>query len=385
MHIQKLRLTKFRNFDDATVVFSQGTNLILGNNGEGKTNLLEAIHLLGLGRSHRERKDANLIKFGETYYRVEGHFVGNNIKCTIEIGFDGERKIIKINGKESRATQLVGLVGIVISAPDDIEIVKGSPSLRRAFLDVAICQIDRRYLATLQRYHRILAQRNTLLKSLQGKSNSEKQIQTWDDKLTEAGSFVIERRLEYIQRLAPIFEVNLSTILGRQVKASLVYLPKGYSLETKIESALRIELKRMHEIEIARGYTLVGPHCDDLRLDVEGRDLRIFGSEGEQRSAVIALKCAEADLLSAEVRRPPIVLLDDVFAELDETRSKAVGALISRFDQIILTSSRGPQLEKEGINKIVVSDGKVIQYGRDGEGRKYSGSIDSEDGYKCSH
>ncbi len=363
MHIKKIRLTNFRNFVDVTVSFSQGPNLIVGENGEGKTNLLEAIHLLAIGRSHRERRDANLIRFGAGYYRVEGHFFSNDLKWIVEIGFDGDRKLIKINGKEAKPSELIGLVGIVVSAPDDIEIIKGSPMRRRSFLDMAISQIDKQYLVTLQRFHRILVQRNTLLKSSQSNADSRRQIQAWDEKLVEAAAFLVEKRLEYIGLLTPKFEDNLRTIVGRSIKAKIVYFPKGYALDERLGLALKKGLERVHQIEIARGYTLVGPHCDDVQFDIDGRNLRVFGSEGEQRSAVIALKCAEADTLIERARRSPILLLDDVFAELDERRSQALSALISKFDQIILTSSRGPQISQDAVNILRVEGGRVVQHG----------------------
>ncbi|MGQ9809754.1 MAG: DNA replication/repair protein RecF [bacterium] len=385
MHIRKIRLTNFRNFTDVTVWFSKGPNLILGNNGEGKTNLLEAIHLLGLGRSHRERKDANLMKLGTGHYRVEGQFLSKDLNWIIEVGFDGDRKVIKVNGKEAKPTELIGLVGIVVSAPDDIDIIKGSPSLRRSFIDIAISQIDREYLITLQRYQRILNQRNTLLRSSQIRPDLGREIRTWDNKLIEAGSILIEKRIEYIRLLTPIFERNLRTVAERSLRASVVYVPKGYRLDQRVDEALRKELERLRDFEIARGYTLAGPHSDDLCFSVDGKDLRVFGSEGEQRSAVIALKCAEADLLISQVHRPPILLLDDVFAELDERRSEAVGALISKFDQIILTSSREAEVTWGALNVIRIKEGSVIQDGGARECGEYSRTFDPEDGHKCSH
>lgn len=374
MHIQRIRLTSFRNFADADVEFAEHRNLIVGANAQGKTNLLEAIHILGVGRSHRDRKDQNLVKFGEVFYRIEGTFQHIGVKTVIEVAYSEDRKRIKINGKDSRPASLIGLSPVVISSPDDIDLVKRSPGYRRAFLDMAISQVSREYLGTLQSYARALAQRNVLLKRAQERTIGRGETDVWDDALVDLGAKIVAMRLAFLAEIEPGVEQNFSVMSGVATKIDLVYEPRGFtvgnstgnSTVTEVRAGLAEALRANRALELARGFTLFGPHVDDFKFMCDGRDngrdIRLFGSEGEQRTAVLALRCAEVNITRAKIGHYPIVLLDDVFAELDEGRSKALTSLISGFDQIVLTSSRPGPLGDSEMRKIVVTRGR-ISYG----------------------
>ena len=361
MRIRKIRLTNFRNFRDETLEFGPRRNLLIGANAQGKTNVLEAIHLLGVGRSHRERRDANLVRFGETYYRIEGEFEDIGVRTTIEAGYDEERKRIRINGKEARPSDLIGLVGVVVSSPDDIDLVKGSPGHRRQFMDIAISQMSRQYLASLQKYVRALAQKNRLLKAVQSGRAGASDIAVWDQTLVTAGAAVVDARLEFLDTIGREVETNFSTISGVETGIDLTYEARGYGPGGGEDTGRLLEtaMKGQRDIEIARGYSIVGPHVDDFRLLAGGRDMRRFGSEGEQRTGVLALRCAEVTAMKAKTGRYPIVLLDDVFAELDDTRTSALTALISEYDQIVLTSSRPAPAEADNLRIISIADGRV--------------------------
>jgi len=387
LRIQKIHLTNFRNFADEWVEFGPRRNLIMGSNAQGKTNLLEAIHILGVGRSHRDRKDANLVRFNEDFYRIEGIFDDIGVRTVIEVSHSGERKRLRLNGKDIKPAELIGLVGVVISSPDDINLIKGSPGLRRTFLDMAISQSSREYLGNLQHYVRALAQRNKLLKAYQERRVRAADATAWDRRLIEAGAKVVGGRIKYLSEIAPEVGRNFDFMAGggkpagegadahamtgetSQVKAadespgsvSLLYQPKGYTVDDggEVEERLAAALEAHREIEMIRGYSLYGPHVDDFRFLADGRDIRLFGSEGEQRTSVLALRCAEVSAMQRRTGRYPVVLLDDVFAELDEARSTALTALISGFDQILLTSSRLIPLPDDDIHQITVSEGKV--------------------------
>ena len=378
MRIRKLHLTNFRNFDDLTVDFSDRRNVILGANAEGKTNILDAVHMLGVGRSHRERRDSNLVKFGEAYYRIEGVFDHIGVKTTIEVAYNADGKRIRLNGKEAKGPDLIGLAAVVITSPDDIDLVKGGPQLRRRFLDIAISQTSREYLKTLQQYVRALAQRNTLLRDARDKGDRPNTA-VWDRILVEAGSRVVAHRLGFLELLTPKVEANSRLISGGSGEVALPYESKSYDAGgagasvsdeaaanhiASIASALMEAVNRNRDSEIARGYTLVGPHVDDFRFVVDGRDIRQFGSEGEQRTSVLSLRCAEAMAIEERLGKAPIVLLDDVFAELDNARGAALISLISGFDQIILTSARQSPLGGEKVNRIHLKD-RMVTY--DGE------------------
>jgi DNA replication and repair protein RecF len=371
LRIKKIHLTNFRNFADEWVEFGPGRNLILGSNAQGKTNLLEAIHILGVGRSHRDRKDANLVSFNEDFYRIEGVFDHIGVRTVIEVSNSAERKRLRLNGKEIKPAELIGLVGVVISSPDDINLIKGSPGLRRTFLDMAISQSSREYLGNLQHYVRALAQRNKLLKAYQERRVPAADATAWDRRLIEAGSRVVMGRVRYLAEIAPEVGRNFD-FMARGEGApcgepespgtvELPYQPKGYSLDDGCEAEERLAaaLEAHRELEMIRGYSLCGPHVDDFGFLADGRDIRQFGSEGEQRTSVLALRCAEVSAMQRRTGRYPVVLLDDVFAELDEARSTALTALISGFDQILLTSSRLIPLPDDDIHQITVSGGKV--------------------------
>jgi DNA replication and repair protein RecF len=396
LRIQRIHLTNFRNFADEWVEFGPRRNLILGSNAQGKTNLLEAIHILGVGRSHRDRKDANLVKFNEDFYRIEGVFDHIGVRTVIEVSNNAERKRLRLNGKDIKPAELIGLVGIVISSPDDINLIKGSPGLRRTFLDMAISQSSREYLGNLQHYVRALAQRNKLLKAYQESRVRAADATAWDRRLIEAGARVVRGRIKYLAEIAPEVGRNFDFIAGAGTPAgaadadsgkrsgvtggtgqpeaapespptesrrsvSLPYQPRGYTVDDggNVEERLAAALEAHRKIEMIRGYSLYGPHVDDFRFLANGRDIRQFGSEGEQRTSVLALRCAEVSAMQRRTGRYPVVLLDDVFAELDEARSTALTALISGFDQILLTSSRLIPLPDDDIHQIIISEGKA--------------------------
>jgi DNA replication and repair protein RecF len=382
LRIRTLRLTNFRNFGDLSVDFSDRRNLILGANAEGKTNILDAVHMLGVGRSHRERRDANLVKFGEEYYRIEGIFEHVGVKTTIEIAYNAEGKRIRINRKEARGPDLIGLAAVVITSPDDIDLIKGGPLVRRRFLDIAVSQTNREYLKTLQVYVRALAQRNMLLRNAKDKGRKP-DARVWDKALVETGARIVAFRLAFLEALVGRVEAGFNLISSGAGRIALVYEPRAYRLAgapdgvkidgiactrpvapEPIAAAFMEAIERNRDNEIARGYTLVGPHVDDFGFLVDGRDVRQFGSEGEQRTAVLSLRCAEAGAIEEGLGKAPIVLLDDVFAELDDARSEALISLISGFDQIILTSSRQSPLGDEEVHRIRVKDGRVTYDGK---------------------
>jgi DNA replication and repair protein RecF len=375
LRILKIHLTNFRNFRDEVVEFGPSRNLLIGANAQGKTNVLEAIHLLGVGRSHRDRRDASLVRFDESYYRVEGVFEHIGVRTTIEVGYDEERKRIRINGKEARPADLIGLVGVVVSSPDDIDLIKGPPGIRRQFLDIAISQISREYLVLLQKYVRALAQRNRLLKAIQLRNAPAAEAAPWERTLITTGSAIVDTRLRFLHDVRPEVEANFGVISGGQTPVDLAYDAKGYRPGTDGDTAdlLAAAFRAQREAEIARGYTIVGPHVDDFRVLTEKRDIRRFGSEGEQRTGVLALRCAEVSAMQAKTGRYPIVLLDDVFAELDDARSRALTALISDYDQIVLTSSRPAPEKAEDLWTVSISEGRVDACGPAGEGGEHTG------------
>jgi DNA replication and repair protein RecF len=384
LHIERIGFTNFRNFDRIEVPFRGRSTLVVGANAQGKTNLLEGIHILCVGRSHRDRRDQNLVRFGQAFYRVEGVFQHIGVRTTVEVAFgqdNGEdRKHIKINSKEARPASLIGLAPVVISSPDDIDLIKRSPHYRRTFLDMALSQVSKEYLTNLQRYNRALAHRNVLLKRAAEGGRPGADTAVWDQALVDLGADIVEARLAFLADVRPTVEANFGVMSGKATRINLGYEPRGYGLghddsgrtpaapqAATVAEGLRAGLEATRQMELARGFTLVGPHVDDFGFACDGRDIRVFGSEGEQRTAVLALRCAEVTVMREKIGYHPIVLLDDVFAELDEGRSRALTALISGFDQIVLTSSRPGPVADGDLSRITVAEGR-LDYGTRGAG-----------------
>lgn len=366
MRIERITLTNFRNFSSAAVEFGPRRNLVLGPNAQGKTNLLEAIHILCVGRSHRDRKDENLVRFGETFYRIEGAIEHIGVRTTIEVAYGDERKRIRVNAKETRPANLIGLTPVVASSPEDIDLIKRSPAYRRTFLDMALSQLGREYLVTLQQYMRALAHRNVLIRQRQEGRVSRSEADVWDKAVVDLGERIVTARIAFLAEMEPKVGESFSAMSGAPAGAQLIYEPRGYGLEggaSGVREGLTAALEATRHLELVRGFTLFGPHVDDFKFLCDGRDIRLFGSEGEQRTAVLALRCAEVSLIRAKAGYYPIVLLDDVFAELDEARSRALTSLISNFDQILLTSSRGAPLAEGDIEEIIVAEGRIT-YGK---------------------
>jgi DNA replication and repair protein RecF len=283
------------------------------------------------------------------------------VRTTIEAAYDEERKRIRINGKEARPADLIGMVRVVVSSPDDIDLVKGSPGYRRQFLDIAISQMSREYLVSLQKYVRALAQKNRLLKTAQTGNVRGPETAVWDSTLVATGAAIVDARLRFLEDIRREVEGNFSKISGVETSIDLIYDARGYKPGDEGETAdlLASAVEAQREVERARGYSMVGPHVDDFRLLAGGRDMRRFGSEGEQRTGVLALRCAEVMAMKTRTGRYPIVLLDDVFAELDDARTRALTALISGYDQIVLTSSRPAPEEAVDVWTIAISDGRA--------------------------
>ena len=356
MFLDRIGLQNFRNFENEAVELPEEGAVLIGANGQGKTNLLEAIYYLEIFRSFRGARDEQLIGFGAEYFRVEGRLKDSSGGEAVEVAVgyvrNGRRKKVTINGGEpDRMAEGIGRVGAIIFTASDVEMVAGGPGARRRFLDIILSLVEPGYLATLQRYRQILTQRNELLRDRTDASD----LSAWNDGLVSAGSQIIEARARWIASARPSFTRHYETISGGQ-RAAMEYVPSVSSpgpsgdgaTPTREEwaGAFAAHVERVAERERRRGVTVVGPHRDDLGLGMSNGDeavnLRTFGSAGQQRSAAIALRMVEAETLRSSTGRQPIVMLDDVFAELDPDRASRIIGLLSQqeWGQIIVTSPK---------------------------------------------
>ncbi len=317
MYIKSLHLKNFRNYDEQSLTFDEKTNVFQGNNAQGKTNLLEALYLFSMGKSFRTHVDTDLIRFGEDYLKAELTFCDRNREHTLEIIVLRERKKqIKINGVTiSRLSELMGHLNVVLFYPEELGLVKEGPGVRRRFMDVAISQLRPGYYHTLGRYHRVLDQRNKLIKKIRqsGSDSLADTLSVWNEQLVSYGIELMKYRQEFMQRLGVLAEKAHYEASGE--KLTLDYKPWFETKEAFLDK-LASGLSR----ELEQGYTLYGPHREDFGIYINDAEAKVFGSQGQQRSAVVSLKLAQADLLFEEYGEYPVLLLDDIMSELDQNR-----------------------------------------------------------------
>lgn len=324
MHLATLELRAFRNYDALTIAFSPGLNVLYGDNAQGKTNLLEAIHFLATGRSHRTSRDLDMVKEGEEELLARASVVRRTGTIDLELRLGAAtRKQLKINGiAEKKIAKLVGSLAVVLFSPDDLQLLKGPPAGRRRFLDLELSQISQTYLHHLMAYNRLLQQRNSLLKQ---PALDQGLLAVYDQQLVETGAQLVVRRAEAVRRLSPIASHYHRMLSEGREDLVLEYQSQGLGEDgaadlESVRRRLERELARVRGEELRRQVTLVGPHRDDVGFWIAGRDARLYASQGQQRTAVLALKLAELDFMTAEIGEAPLLLLDDVASELDPHR-----------------------------------------------------------------
>ena len=344
MRLSNLAIAGFRNIANIRVEPGTRFNLLYGLNGQGKTNLLEAIYLLGSSRSFRNARLPELIRHDQRIAQIQGEIESGGIRSVIRLTLETGGRRVEIDGKAvQRASELHGRLNSVVFSPDDTGMVRFGPEARRRYLDRAVYMGDIGYLHCWHGYQRILKQRNHLLKTAERAG-----LDTWTEKMAEAGAEVIERRLRFVRLLGDILQQHYGTIAGTGEVAGISYRPEGV-LATDRES-IRLELLELFNRHLRNderyGTTSSGPHRDDLILSLDNRPLKAFGSQGQQKSFVLALKMAEMDNLQTIFGEPPLLLLDDMSSELDARRSgNLMDFLTARDTQVFITTTeRSPAL-----------------------------------------
>lgn len=327
MHINKLLLTDYRNYHTLHLAFENRVNVFIGENAQGKTNVMEAIYVLAMARSHRTSKDKELIRWEQPFARVEGALTNRYGAMKMEMMFSSRGKKVKLNGLEKkRLSDYIGACTIVMFAPEDLALVKGSPQLRRRFLDMEMGQIYTVYLYYLSQYYKILKQRNQWLKQVQQKQTAfdESMWHVLTEQLVNAGAEVVFKRYGFLRKLEgwarPVHtEISRGEEILTLQYESTIKTAEEDGLET-IRSVFFDQLDELKEQETRRGTTVVGPHRDDLIFLVNGRNVQTYGSQGQQRTTALSVKLAEIELIHEKTGEYPILLLDDVLSELDDHR-----------------------------------------------------------------
>lgn len=353
MFLSKLHLTNFRNFTNVSLSF-ESANLFLGKNAQGKTNLLEAIYFLATTKSTRAEKDFQLIKSGKEFCRVEGEVGEGEDKTKLEIAMqivpESEilEKKVKVNGVPKRGIDYLGNLVVIQFSPEDINLVAGAPALRRFHLDLTLSQIDRHYKTALSHYHSAMTSRNKVLKMVREGTARIDELDFWTDQMVENGWVLSQMRQELFEHLNS-YNKSLASTLGQ---LNLVYQPSLISVG---------RLKEYLPREIAASATLIGPHRDDFVFESNSRNLAFYGSRGEQRTAVLELKLAELHYISEIKKTKPVLLLDDVFSELDSEHQNYVVTMVGRQQTIIsaVETENIPQDFLKSAKVFKVEEGKV--------------------------
>ena len=331
MIIKSLELENFRNYSQLSINFDSGTNILYGDNAQGKTNILEAIYLSATTKSHKGSKDRDMINFESDESHIRTYVIKDGLENRVDMHLrKSKTKGIAINGQKiKKAADLLGLLNVVFFSPEDLSIIKNGPAQRRHFVDMELCQLNKLYVHALIRYNKVIIQRNKLLKELPFNPDYENMLDVWDMQLVQYGSQVIRFRREFIRKLNDIIVGIHRKLSGEKEILNLSYEP-----DTEI-SELEAAVKKSHEVDIKLKTTTVGPHRDDMSFIVNGIDIRKFGSQGQQRTAALSLKLAEIELVKYIVKDYPVLLLDDVLSELDGSRQEHLLEGIDRIQTLI--------------------------------------------------
>jgi DNA replication and repair protein RecF len=316
MIIKSLELENFRNYNALSLNFDSGTNILYGDNAQGKTNILEAIYLSATTKSHKSSKDKDIIKFGADEAHIRTYVLKDGLENRVDMHLRRSKsKGIAINGQKiKKAAQLLGLLNVVFFSPEDLSIIKNGPSERRRFVDMELCQLDSVYLNNLNNYSKIVNQRNKLLKEMTFNPSLKDTLFVWDSQLVAYGIKVIERRKEFVDQLNEIIYDIHGKLSGGKEELSIKYEPdiEPDDFERKLAAS--------NDRDIKLKQTTIGPHRDDFSFNVGDVDIRKFGSQGQQRTAALSLKLSEIELVKKITNDTPLLLLDDVLSELDSNR-----------------------------------------------------------------
>lgn len=353
MLLTNISLTNYRNYDEMSLSFSPKLNIFLGENAQGKTNLLESIYLLSFARSHRSSNEKEWIQWEQEFARIEGHLEKKASSLDLTMILSNKGKKTKINGLEQRKlSDYIGTLNVILFAPEDLSIVKGSPQHRRKFLDMEIGQINPQYLHNLSMFQTVLKQRNQYLKKIAfSHSKDPVYLDVLSEQLAQAASFVLYYRLQFIEKLE-----GWANTIHQKISFNKEVLTMTYKTQLSVDNTMTRdaiyetyvnELKQSEPRDLQQQTTSVGPHRDDILFFVNGQNVQTYGSQGQQRTTALSVKLAEIELINDEIGEYPILLLDDVLSELDDERQVHLMEFIENKLQTFLTTTSLTHLENK--------------------------------------
>lgn len=360
MILKKISLLNYRNYEKVSLNLNDKINIFIGNNAQGKTNILESIYVLALTKSHRNTNDYNLIHYNKDSSKIEGKVKRKNLIDTLEIRLTKtDKKVFKNKTNIKKISDYISNLNVILFTPDDLEIIKGSPSIRRNLLNIEISQISNRYINTLNEYNKILKTRNEYLKMLYVNHFSDKKyLDILTDKLIEKAIEIYKERKQFIDAINCNIEPIYYEITGIH-DLSIKYINncdiEEYS-EEKIKEKLQKKYRENYKRELLQGMTLYGPHRDDFEFFIKEENLKMFGSQGQQRLSVICFKLSEINIFKENTEDSPILLLDDIFSEIDKTKKNKLIKFINKDIQTIITAT-----DLKGISKKIIEESTIFK------------------------
>lgn len=351
MRIKSLHLKNFRNYTGLDIEPDDNLNLILGTNAQGKTNLLEALAVLAGGRSFRTRTEQEMLQFNKEFFLVSGLVQHRGGTSRLKVEYDGRtrQKNMSINGLVQSRPSAGKLLSFVLFTPEGLDLVKGSPQERRRFIDEEICKVSLLYEKKLSAYQRIIRQRNRLLKFSRYKGPGENELECWDEQLAPLAAAITAKRQDVLRRLGILARLVHRKLTGSAELLEISYkstISPSADSEKELGRKFLEKIKAMREKEILYGQTMVGPHRDDIQFLLNGLDARVFASQGQQRTLVLSLKLAELEFIRGETGEYPVILFDDVFSELDQTRRRQLMDIFNKKTQVFITGTEADRMGK---------------------------------------
>ncbi len=357
MWIKNIKLKNFRNYEQLDVDLGKNVNIFYGENAQGKTNIIESVFLCSMGKSFRTNKEKEMIQLEKENAMIEMTYEKSDRDGCIKIEI-GQKKNIFINGiKIKKLSELLGKINVVIFTPDDIEMIKGGPENRRRFLDIMISQLRPNYMHILSLYQKTIKERNCYLKEIQEKKKDENLLEIWDEKLAEYAEKIFAYRKEFIAKIIEKIQKIHQEITKEKEEIKIEYISHCGNRERYLEL-----LKQRRKLDIIKGYTTKGIHRDDFVISINGKNVEVYGSQGQQRTTVLSLKLSELQIIYDEIGEFPILLLDDFMSELDRSRRERLVSHIQE-TQVMITCTDKLVLENLEFLEYNVQDGKIVSIG----------------------